>query len=87
VDRVVTPDPGVDFDLIISDIRMPAHSGLEILEAGPQLKGFPPMILITAFGSELTHARARRFGAVAVFDKPFDVNDLLVKVREVLSSK
>jgi DNA-binding response OmpR family regulator len=42
------------------------------------------MILITAFGSELTHARAERLGAVAVLDKPFDFNELLVKVREVL---
>ena len=87
VDHIVTPDPGVDFDLIVSDIRMPAHSGLELLDAGQQLEGFPPMILITAFGSEITHARARRLGAVAVFDKPFDVDDLLGKVEEVLSPK
>jgi DNA-binding response OmpR family regulator len=84
VDRIVTPSPGVDFDLIISDVRMPGHSGLEILDAGRQLEGFPPMILITAFGSEALHDRARRLGAVAVFDKPFDIDDLVARVAAIL---
>jgi len=86
VDRIVTPSPGVDFDLIISDVRMPGHSGLEILDAGRQLEGFPPMILITAFGSEALLDRARRLGAVAVFDKPFDIDDLVSEVAAILSS-
>jgi len=86
VDRIVTPSHRVDFDLIISDVRMPAHSGLEILDAGRQLAGFPPMILITAFGSESVHSKARRLGAVAVFDKPFDVDDLMTKVAEIVPS-
>ena len=86
VDHIVTASPGVDFDLIISDVRMPGHTGLEILDAGRQLEGFPPMILITAFGSEALHDRARRLGAVAVFDKPFDVDDLVRKVTETLQS-
>ena len=86
VDRIVTASPGVDFDLIISDVRMPGHSGLELLDAGQQIEGFPPMILITAFGSDVLHDRARRLGAVAVFDKPFDVDDLVGKVVETLQS-
>jgi DNA-binding response OmpR family regulator len=85
VDRVVTPLPSVEFDLIVSDVRMPSHSGLELLDAGQQLEGFPPMILVTAFGSEALHAKAERLGAVAVFDKPFDIEDLVAKVRSLLS--
>lgn len=84
VDRIITPSSGVGFDLIVSDVRMPSHSGLEILEAGSQLKDFPPMILITAFGSESLHTQAQRLGAVAVFDKPFDIEHLLDAVRSLL---
>jgi len=73
-----------DFDLIISDIRMPGVTGLEVLEGTREYKGFPPMILITAFGDEETHEQARRLGAVAIFDKPFDIDDLLTKVREIV---
>jgi CheY-like chemotaxis protein len=84
VDRVVTPLSSVEFDLIVSDVRMPSHSGLELLDAGRQLEGFPPMILVTAFGSEELHAKAERLGAVAVFDKPFDIEDLVAKVKSLL---
>ena len=86
VDRIVTPSHEVDFDLIISDVRMPGHTGLEVLDAGRQLAGFPPMILITAFGSDSLHARAQRLGAIAVFDKPFDIDDLVNKVTKILAS-
>jgi CheY-like chemotaxis protein len=71
------------FDLIISDIRMPGVTGLSILEGVQLFDRFPPMILITAFGDEQTHALAKRLGAAAMFDKPFDVDDLLRKVEEL----
>ena len=72
-------------DLIISDIRMPGVTGLEVLEGTTENEGFPPMILITAFGDERTHAMANQFGAAAIFDKPFDVDVLLEKVRDIFS--
>ncbi len=73
-----------DFDLIVSDIRMPGFTGLEVLEGITDTQWFTPMILITAFGDKRTHAEARRLGATAVFDKPFNVSDLLAKIREIL---
>jgi two-component system response regulator (stage 0 sporulation protein F) len=74
----------VDFDIIISDIRMPGLTGLEILEDLHEYNGFPPMILITAFGDKETHAKAEKFGAAAIFDKPFEIDDLLAKLRGIL---
>jgi DNA-binding response OmpR family regulator len=72
-------------DLIISDIRMPGVTGMEVLEGKPKNRDFPPMILITAFGDAETHALAKQFGAAAIFDKPFDVDVLLEKVKDILS--
>lgn len=74
----------LDFELIISDILMPGLTGLEILEDLHECKGFPPMILITAFGDKEVHKKAEKFGAAAIFDKPFEINDLLSKVREIV---
>ncbi|NUM68526.1 response regulator [candidate division KSB1 bacterium] len=70
--------------LIISDVRMPGLTGLEILEGLSKHQDFPPFILITAFGDAETHADAARFGALAVFDKPFDLDDLLARVRKIV---
>lgn len=72
-------------DLIISDIRMPGIFGSSVVEGGTECGNFPPTILITAFGDAETHAKARQSGVAAVIDKPFDMNDLLGKVRETLA--
>jgi DNA-binding response OmpR family regulator len=42
------------------------------------------VILITAFGDEATHAEARRLGAAATIDKPFEIEVLLSKAEELL---
>ena len=74
------------FDLIISDIRMPGVTGMEVLQGKPKRAYFPPMILITAFGDDETNAQAAQWGVAAMFDKPFDVDELLEKVQAILLS-
>ena len=75
------------FDLVISDIRMPSLTGLGALKIAGQREGLPPMILITAFGDEETHAEAYRLGAAAVFDKPFDIEVLLAEVADIMAHR
>ena len=62
---------------------MPGLTGLEILEDLHDDKGFPPMILITAFGNKEIHDRAKAAGAAAVLDKPFGIEALLAKLHEI----
>ena len=75
------------FDLVISDIRMPGWTGLEIVEIVATSGMATPVILITAFGTAETHVQARRLGAVAVFDKPFELSSLVAAVRDVVLGK
>ncbi len=87
LDRVGNPVSSAeehDFDLIVSDIRMPGVTGLEVLEDMNDQEWFTPMILITAFGDSQVHAQAASLGAAAVFDKPFDIENLISKIRDVL---
>jgi len=74
------------FDLIISDIRLPDITGLDFLAGMQDDEYMPPVILITAFGDARTHAEAERLGALALFDKPLDMDDFRVAVRGALAS-
>ena len=53
-------------------------TGLDVVAGLRRAEWITPVIIITAFGDEATHAEAQRLGAAAVFDKPFDVNDLRI---------
>ncbi len=77
-------DQAQTHDLIISDIRMPGATGLQVLESMREFPDFPPMILITAFPDAESRAQAMRLGAVAMLAKPFDIEELLDKVRETI---
>lgn len=63
-------------DLVVSDLRMPELSGLDVLGALHDRERRTPFILITAFGDEDTHREAHDLGAAAVLDKPFDLDRL-----------
>jgi DNA-binding response OmpR family regulator len=76
-------DPERAYDLIISDLRMPATSGLQVLR-GLRNSGFTiPFILCTAFGDELTRKDAENLSAI-YFDKPFELDELRNTVRHML---
>lgn len=73
-------------DVVVSDIRMPGGDGISLLE---NLRGVdplhPPLLFMTGF-SDITIEDAYEKGAVAMFGKPFDRNDLIEAVaRSVMS--
>jgi len=82
------PGWGADvFDLVLSDVRMPGWTGLDALASLGYGQTLPPVVFITAFGDEELHRRALLVGAVAVFDKPIDIDDLRLFVREFLQRR
>lgn len=76
------------FDLVLSDIKMPRHSGYEVFAAAKDANPKTPVILTTGFGYDPNHSivRARRDGLAAVLFKPFKVDQLLNEIRMALSS-
>jgi DNA-binding response OmpR family regulator len=78
-----TADP---FDLIVSDVRMPVCSGLDILKGLRDAHWDTPVVLMTAFGDDETRARASALGAL-LFDKPFTMQALRATVRMLLASR
>ncbi|HXE79682.1 MAG TPA: sigma-54 dependent transcriptional regulator [Vicinamibacterales bacterium] len=74
-------------DLLISDIKMPDMTGIDVLRAAKTLDPSLPAIMMTAFASQETAIEALRLGACDYLIKPFNVDELKVKVREKLESR
>jgi CheY-like chemotaxis protein len=70
-------------DLLVSDVRMPTCSGLQVLERLRGAQRWTPVVLITAFGDDATRTRARSLGA-ALIDKPFPLVELRALAARLL---
>jgi DNA-binding NtrC family response regulator len=71
-------------DVVITDVRMPRFSGLDVLTAVKQLDPTLPVILTTAFPDRKVEEEARWRGARALFAKPFDLDALLQSANDAL---
>ena len=74
-------------DLLISDIKMPDMSGVEVLRAAKKADQDVLAIMVTAFASTETAVEAMRLGACDYLSKPFDVDLLKMKVREKIENR
>src|SRR3989454_6387026 len=74
-------------DLLISDIKMPDLSGVEVLRAAKKVDQDILGIMITAFASTDTAVEAMRLGACDYLSKPFDIDLLKMKVREKIETR
>lgn len=76
-----------NYDLVISDIKLPQKNGYEIFAAAKEKNADVPVILMTGFGYDPNHSiiRARQEGLAAVLFKPFKVDELLSEVRNALT--
>jgi two-component system response regulator PilR (NtrC family) len=73
-------------DLLLSDIRMPDVSGVEVLRVAKEANRDIVAFMMTAFASTDTAVEAMRLGAVDYFTKPFSMDELRLKVRRHLDA-
>ncbi len=73
-----------DYDLIISDIKMPEMDGLEVLQHILNRDPEVPVIMITAYATVEMSIQALRRGAYDMLTKPFEPDELLYRVRNAL---
>ncbi|MDH3585317.1 MAG: response regulator transcription factor [Phycisphaerae bacterium] len=74
----------VDCDLVLLDLVLPGHSGLEILEVIRETRPTLPVIILTALGDEKDRVHGLKLGADDYVVKPFSVDELLARVQAVL---
>ncbi|MFQ5697341.1 MAG: sigma-54-dependent transcriptional regulator [Myxococcota bacterium] len=73
-----------DYDLVISDIRMPGMSGLELLDRVRELDSETLVVLITAHGTTESAVGAMKHGAYDYLTKPFSVDEIRMVVAKAL---
>jgi two-component system, NtrC family, response regulator HydG len=76
-----------EFDLLVTDYKMPGMNGLELFRAVKTAQPEIDAVLITAFGSVELAVEAMREGAADFITKPFGSDELKVKVEKVLASR
>src|SRR5690606_16205583 len=69
------------FDLMISDLKMPKMTGMELLAEARKLRPEMPVVLMTAFATVNTAVEAMKLGAYDYIQKPFDGEEIKLLVE------
>ncbi len=77
-------DGGAEPDCIVSDVRMPGMSGLDLVRRLNARRSIAPVILITGLGDIDMAVAAIKLGAFDFIEKPFDEGRLLASVRSAV---
>ncbi|MCM2270912.1 MAG: response regulator, partial [Thermoanaerobaculia bacterium] len=72
---------GEPFDLVLTDLMLPAGSGLEIVSAARRERDAVPVVVLTGFGSVGSAVEAMKRGAADFLEKPVDLERLGELVR------
>jgi len=75
------------FDMVISDLKMPRLSGVELLEKVKLIQPHIIFILITAFDTSDVAVKAMKTGAYDYLPKPFNVEEIKMTVLSALNLK
>src|SRR6185437_11760728 len=72
------------FDLVITDLKMPRMTGIELLQETKRLRPETPVVLMTAFATVATAVEAMKLGAYDYIQKPFDGDQIKLLVDRTL---
>jgi DNA-binding NtrC family response regulator len=75
---------GARFDLLITDLKMPKMTGIELLTEAKRLRPDLPVVLMTAFATVTTAVEAMKLGAYDYIQKPFDGDEIKLLVDRTL---
>lgn len=71
-------------DLVVSDLKMPGHDGLWLLDRIQRLRSELPVLILTGHGCDDSEAECLRRGAAGFLLKPPSISDLLAEIERVL---
>jgi CheY-like chemotaxis protein len=86
-DEAIKLLPGVNPDFVIADVHMPGANGYEVCRQSKQLRPDVPVLLLVGTFEPFDEAQAHAAGADSFLKKPFDSQELLQRVEELLAAK
>jgi len=75
-----------DFDLVITDLKMPGMSGMEVLQTLKSIYPDVPVVMMTGYAMVSTAVDAMKYGAADYIPKPFKPQELLDKIKLAIQS-
>ncbi len=87
VEKAINRCQKEQFDLVITDLKMPGADGIEFLKRLKDISPETTVILITAYASGETALTAMKEGAYDYIEKGFDVEELKLTIRNALAKK
>jgi two-component system response regulator AtoC len=78
---------GERIDLVLTDVKLPQKSGIDILKASKEENQLIPVIVMTAYGSIEIAVEAMKMGAFDFITKPFDTDHLLMLIKRALENQ
>ncbi|MFI5337789.1 MAG: sigma-54-dependent transcriptional regulator [Opitutales bacterium] len=76
-----------EFDVIVTDLRMPGKSGLKVIDKALLLSNKPAVIMMTAYGSIDSAVEAMKRGAVDFLTKPVNIERLEILIQRALKTR
>lgn len=81
IERIAKKRP----DVVITDLKMPGMTGIELLEQIREIDDELPVVLMTAFGTIETAVEAMRLGAFDYITKPFEGDELIITIKRAVA--
>jgi DNA-binding NtrC family response regulator len=78
---------GTDYDLVVTDIKMPGMDGLQLLQEIRKTGAKIDVIMVTAYGEVESYLKAMSLGAAEYINKPIRIKELKRIVHKVLTER
>jgi len=75
------------YDLILTDLKLPGATGIDILKVSRQAHPGVPVVVLTGYGTVHTAVEAMKLGAADFLEKPVDIDDLFELTRSLISDQ
>ncbi len=75
------------FDLVLTDLKLPDASGLDVLAASRRAQPRAPVVVLTGFGTVATAVEAMKLGAYDFLEKPVEIDDLAAMIAGAIGER